>query len=254
MHENVAAIVEAALDRRPADVQELVNLALTDMTYSLVTGLREDIERTMFQPVEEDTVAVEAGGEVYDLPESLVAEILGESEEVRAFLESVGDELTEEQEDELQELSTKTLGSYIHKATRDAEHRKAGIEKNKETESAVWRATDSLGNSHYDRDVNDAGRKLRDAIGAHTKRLQKKVSGFRVGREDGVHRAMDKLDHSSSWTRVKASSRPSQPHGPNEPDRAELKAHQARAKRSKVGADDLRAYVRSKVQPSPAKK
>lgn len=118
MHENVTAIVEAALAKRPADVQELVSETLTDLTYGMVRELREEIERTMFQPVEEATVAVEVDGETYDLPESLVGEILDESEEIQAFLEEAGDELTEEQEDQLHELSTNTLKAHQARAKR----------------------------------------------------------------------------------------------------------------------------------------
>lgn len=268
-------IVDAVLSERPADIVDIAHETMTERTHELVKDLRESVEGSMF--VSEETVEIEIDDEVYEIPVSVAEEILSEDEEFSALIEAIGeDELTEEQEQELVELSKDTLRSYldkakisgkrkrraasaalargdrdglrldtmadvrfrgierakkkigeeienidelsvsklahyIGKASADVEKKKAAADQYRNADDHAYRATDGIGQRHYDPELVNASRSFRKKLTDKARELDDKSSR----REwKGIERAKSKIS-SDSWTRVKASPSAGQPHGPN---------------------------------------
>lgn len=156
---HVEGIVDAILNGKPADAAEAFGTALHDVAASRVESARERVETTMFQSVEESVIEFEVDGEAYEISESDYFAILDEDEEVQAFLESVeGEDLTEEQSQQLDELSKNTLGRYINKAVLSVQDKTDDV-NNFRREGPAWH--DALQKRRKRKDgIRDAVRKL----------------------------------------------------------------------------------------------
>jgi hypothetical protein len=172
--EQASAIVAAVLSEKPADAAKAFGAAVSDVTYAMVNDLRDQVNQSMYQPQVEETIDVEVDGEVYEMSLSLAEDIISESEEIADFLESLEGEMTEEQSQQLDELSKGKLAAYIKKASISMHNNSTNAER------AYARA--------------DNAAKFNDGAGyeRHTARMLKAFDGVKK-RHKGISRAADKL-------------------------------------------------------------
>lgn len=252
MREHAEKIVDAVLGGTPADVQDALAQAVSYYAGEVVDDLKDQFKQVAFTVQEPESEP--------ELTDEQWEEALADcTEEEKAFLDSIADadELTEEQEQQLHELSVNKLVKYVSAASADQVSRKAHVEKLRQSSSDVWHAARRAGNWKYDRSHDaryQAGDALRDTLDNEAKGHEKKIA-----HRDwhGLHMAKSKLNSTDSWTRVKASPNKQQVHGPNRPDpetmkkavRASGKADIEGGEKNRKKADDLKREVRSQVQP-----
>jgi hypothetical protein len=205
--EMASSIVDSVLAEKPADVSKAVADALTGITYDMVSDLRAQVEKDMYAPQVEETVDVEVDGEVYEINADEAAEILRDDKEFQESLAALpliqkinendeDFELSEEEKDELSgqldELSKKTLGSYVKKASDStAQHHALRVKAAADRES-MHRAASDLSHNN-----GPAARKVMGdwSSKAATVFNDKEEHHFRKARKrlGGIDRAVDRL-------------------------------------------------------------